>query len=516
MSKLTIPAEVMDKMTCLVCKKYLSVFPIYTKMDGSGGCCGRCPLPDPNNHVRDEAFENIARYLVFPCSHEGCKETMTPVHLEGHEACCVFRKYECPSKSYSKCDWKGALLGASGSDLKKHFQDKHADLLLTTPSFELIFNNTLEENMLLYHFEELFIVKKEIDARRGLFFCTVEHLRSTENSDTYMYFLRCESGNKDYFYRGPEKATKRNNTTKLTMDVLKERLQDPAVIIVNIEIIKSNNEDTGENNVAERFEMNINPNVDWQMLSELECPICLDYMLAPIYQCVRGHSICGKCKKRVLETAGNCPSCKQPFHDTQNFSLEKMSQLMVYPCKFHKSGCNFASKSAEIMVHEDSCEYGSYKCPVDTEGTVCEWIGSSSKVIEHVSNNHEEYLLKVSKIKVPFARNEPRTEVKFVSFQKMLFKIFFIYKQKKFFWTVQLVGPTKESKNYKFEVDVIDMTGDKKRFFMVGNVANLDDDWRRVQRPRGFVLFAALEQLEGFIREDQGGDFSFRIKVIKS
>jgi hypothetical protein len=36
--------------------------------------------------------------------------------------------------------------------------------------------------------------------------------------------------------------------------------------------------------------------LDWCLLKELECPVCLEYMESPIKLCENGHNICDNCR----------------------------------------------------------------------------------------------------------------------------------------------------------------------------------------------------------------------------
>ncbi|KAG5862558.1 hypothetical protein JTB14_016916 [Gonioctena quinquepunctata] len=503
MTKLFISAEVLEKMVCLTCKHYLSVFPISTKNDSSGAICGRCKVTDENKFIRDEAYEGIAQYLLFPCMHSsnGCKEHLTPPKLEEHEKCCPLRKFDCPSMSYSKCQWQGPR-----KEMVAHFQVKHPNLLLNTATFELSFLNSQEENLLLCKGEELFIVKKEIDSRKELFFCSVLHLKAKEDDETFNYFLKVESGNKNYFYRGPEKTTKEDESTKLTADFLREQLHDPASIVVNIEIVKPTKMqlDVSEQaKVAE--EVKKNTNINWDLLSELECPVCYEYMLPPIFQCLNGHSICQTCKVLVTE----CPMCKNPVQDTQNFVLEKMTQYLDYPCKFHKMGCTFSCKSTEIQNHENGCEFGPFDCPLK-EFFNCQWNSNSSEIVEHLENNHDEHILKTDKVDVPFNRDELNEKIYLIKFSKKCFKLLFKYNEERFYWVVQLVGPSNESKNYRFEVDIVDLSGNKRRYYLTGLVSPLAEKNDSFKNPNKYIM-VTLEQVSGFIKNV----LSFRMRIIK-
>lgn len=189
-------------------------------------------------------------------------------------------------------------------------------------------------------------------------------------------------------------------------------------------------------------------------------------MLPPIYQCSTGHSICKNCRPQVNNS---CPTCKQPIGTTQNFALEKMTQYITYPCKHHKLGCAFATKAADIEAHEACCEYGPFDCPLRTERN-CEWNGAVSEVVAHVETDHIDCIMKNDRIEVPFTPNGVYSSTCLMIFNKKVFKYRYEYAEHFCQWSMKLMGSLTDSQQYKFEIDIFDTTGGKKRFFISGPV----------------------------------------------
>jgi E3 ubiquitin-protein ligase SIAH1 len=96
------------------------------------------------------------------------------------------------------------------------------------------------------------------------------------------------------------------------------------------------------------------------LLSELECPVCTEYMLPPIVFCANGHNICPSCKPKVK----NCPTCRQKFVNIRNVALEKMARNIEYPCIYWKSGCTEKVTLDLKTEHESTCAYNQYQCPL--------------------------------------------------------------------------------------------------------------------------------------------------------
>ncbi|XP_028136812.1 E3 ubiquitin-protein ligase siah-1 [Diabrotica virgifera virgifera] len=504
-SSLPIPADVLKTLVCIRCRNYLSVFPTYTKNDGTGAVCGRCKIGEDDMFVRDEAYESIAQFFPFACrfAKSGCKDNLVPAILEQHELFCEFRMFDCPSKNYSNCTWTGPR-----TDIVKHFSTDHSTLLLKEPSFEINFLCSIEECLLLPFGNEVFNVKKEVDARKGVFSCSVEHINVTEKSDTFNYFLRIVSGNKNFFFTCAQKNTsseQRLNTTHLTIENVKQKLQDPDSVTVTIEIVKAEEPTTKveEIPIEEKADIKQNPNIIWALLANLECPVCLDYMLPPIYQCANGHSYCEPCKKKVEI----CGLCKVPVHDTRNFTLEKMTEHLTYPCKYHKAGCTYSCISTEIRDHETCCEFGPFICPLK-DTTNCDWQGSHSRVLDHIDNNHNEVVLKSDQVTIPFNKKDTKS-CYVIKYDKKIFQFDYKYDEQKLYLSVRIIGRSTDAKEYRFEADVIDLGGLKRKCFNVGLVSAISSADERFKDGKCVKIY--LEQIIGFYSDT----INLRIRIVK-
>lgn len=167
-----------------------------------------------------------------------------------------------------------------------------------------------------------------------------------------------------------------------------------------------------------------------------------------------------------------CPTCKQPFQTTHNFALEKMTQYITYPCKHHKLGCNFSSKATEIEAHEGSCEYGPFDCPLNTE-TNCQWSGAATELHTHIESTHRDYILKSERLEVAYNPQGLHATTCLIIFYKKIFKFCYNYSQQFCQWTMQIIGSSAESKLFKFDIDIFDNSGGKKRFLITGPVVPL-------------------------------------------
>ena len=93
---------------------------------------------------------------------------------------------------------------------------------------------------------------------------------------------------------------------------------------------------------------------------DYNCPICMDFMLGPILQCIDGHLICQKC---FLSLASNkCPTCRREYPDGQpgrNRALEMIVQRLNIQCK---NGCRFIGKAIDMFFHLRLCRKRLTQC----------------------------------------------------------------------------------------------------------------------------------------------------------
>ncbi|XP_028136811.1 uncharacterized protein LOC114331430 [Diabrotica virgifera virgifera] len=482
-----IPTETLPYLLCAQCQKVLSRFPVYCYSKGSS--CGRCKYPDKG--IRNEAYEAAVQYLKFPCCNNeyGCLENLFPKDMEKHEDSCSFRKYECPMNPNTSCDWKGCV-----NDLLDHFSQKHKIFILSEHPFEVDFVNSHNENYLLPYGEGLYLVNRSSDSKRQIFYCTVSYIGNDVDEEV-SYKLILENGNRSCSH---ELQNKINVTTPLEKTDLKNILNDPTSIVARIEIFKEEDEviefsDTDD----EESSNNMNDN----LLKELECMVCFEYMIPPIHQCITGHSICLSCKESVKE----CPTCKKGFDNTQNFLLAQIVQHINYPCKHKK--CKFLGKYTDIKQHEATCVYSPFNCPLK-DHLDCDQKIPFDQIYEHVANNHAENLLQMDVVAIPFFEGETLEECFIIKFRKKLFRLYFLYKDNVFNFTVQLIGPSDGSSKYQFEIDILDNACGKYRAYMTNCCGSMTSFLTAFDNEKVVVKFTE-DQIMRLIKDE----LCFRVRI---
>lgn len=131
--------------------------------------------------------------------------------------------------------------------------------------------------------------------------------------------------------------------------------------------------------------MSFTKHLDEDLLKQLECPVCTNYLTSPITPCQNGHNICAKCKSH----APICPSCGGQFLPFRNVTLEEIAKTTMYPCKNRAGGCLQIFSMDNRDDHETECLYKNEKCPfTKISKDSCPWTGNVSSTGNHVRQDH--------------------------------------------------------------------------------------------------------------------------------
>lgn len=356
-------APSLDQLRCIRCKFYLSVGPV--RLVDEGYTCGRC---------REESgciitiYNVVAQSFLFPCRYEssGCTQKFPYGRMEQHEIVCDKQPFFCPS--LKNCDWQGLR-----KNVHKHFLQEHPD--------DVIENN-----------KAVRVDVVEDNSRCVLFVCGTSlyfvDLVFEEPAGLKLSVMQC----------GLEDSPSRYNAKLVSEDGSKElalNSQDASFYISqrNPALIKTETIRTSTLEFFEaerlRLELSFPAAEDKDPLKVLECPVCIEYMLPPIYLCDTGHSFCHSCTKKV----NVCSFCKSRFTSRRNYALENFADLAYPRCKNSRLGCSFRSNLEEVKLHELACER--YQCPLmtfdspeDPEVKLCRWYGTYEEMVAHSLNAH--------------------------------------------------------------------------------------------------------------------------------
>ncbi|XP_026819405.1 E3 ubiquitin-protein ligase sina-like [Rhopalosiphum maidis] len=192
-----------------------------------------------------------------------------------------------------------------------------------------------------------------------------------------------------------------------------------------------------------------------QLLRLFECPVCFEHIISPIYQCLHGHLICNKC----IVMCENCPTCRNYFNTQRNLYMEKVGNLLKFPCKNTSYGCKQQMFISLKENHEQECLCRQYQCFF----TDCSWKGYYSELHSHMIKNHNNYVLTGSEQFLDIVLNGENQTLKwFLSGESEYFAILIHVMESPRILKIQvnLIGPAVKAKQFKF---CVQLTQRKKR-----------------------------------------------------
>ncbi|XP_019869729.2 uncharacterized protein LOC109598289 isoform X2 [Aethina tumida] len=432
-----VTSTIKNDIKCSLCHGYLSHFPVY--ITASENICGRCPHPEGS--IRNSIYETLASTYKFPCMYDvnGCLHNDTPEKINEHEKFCSYRLIECPVLiDNEKCSWRDRP-----TEVLTHFEQCHPTYILQNAEFELSFSPNLNMYYLLPHFEDFFFVLVNVDKKVNICKMNIEYVGNNPKCLDYDIRIIFQTVNKSV------EVTSTHKLGQSTFDIqhTKKQLNDPVAIICHIDMFKEK---------LEKITQKIDDKGE-EFLQELECPVCFLYMVPPIMQCEKGHSMCKGCTDQLTQ----CPTCKAPIKLTQNFALEKISRIMTFPCKNDR--CDFKGKSNVIKEHETSCIWGPLLCPFNNYGNCC-WSDILENLYDHINKDHYENLLEMEQVVIPFT-GEDFEDCFVLKFNLKLFMLHLEYEENVFKFAIQLLGQREECAKYKFNIDIIDFSQQNRRFY---------------------------------------------------
>ncbi|KAK9873582.1 hypothetical protein WA026_023138 [Henosepilachna vigintioctopunctata] len=203
------------------------------------------------------------------------------------------------------------------------------------------------------------------------------------------------------------------------------------------------------------------------LLIELECPICTDYLTVPIRQCSTGHSICEKCIKKLER----CALCQADFTESRNLTLEGLALKMTYPCVNKNAGCTDLLAYADRDKHELRCQFKGFQTVCAMKG--CSFIGNEASMKAHWAAK------KTSKIYSSF--NSSFTKLKNDSFYVNLAECFgelFWFKCKTFnntlYFATQLIGKPGGANKYYFDIEIVHTDTPRRRVILGNNCKSIE------------------------------------------
>ncbi|XP_019877875.2 probable E3 ubiquitin-protein ligase sinah [Aethina tumida] len=243
-----------------------------------------------------------------------------------------------------------------------------------------------------------------------------------------------------------------------------------------------------------------------ELLIELECPICTNYMSPPIRQCVIGHSVCEACRKKLKQ----CALCQGKFTNARNISLESLAQKMLYPCIYKGSGCITRLLHNEREAHELRCSFKGFQCAMDK----CNWSGKLEDLCQHWASK------KITS-KPYTSCNVCHTKMKNESFYVNMayaYEKLFWFKckliNKKLYWAVQFIGNSQEAEEFFYEIEMFKSERTKRKILLSDYCQSIDLDNASLLK-EGNCIVINVETIEHLLNDDQTLVYYMRIHPVK-
>ncbi|KAK6128756.1 hypothetical protein DH2020_037511 [Rehmannia glutinosa] len=113
----------------------------------------------------------------------------------------------------------------------------------------------------------------------------------------------------------------------------------------------------------------------------LDCPICLEPLSPPVYQCENGHIACASCS---IKMRNKCASCCMPIGYNRCRAIEKVLESVRISCRNKQHGCKESLNYSRKLNHEKACNYAPCSCPhLD-----CTYVGMPKSLYTHFATKH--------------------------------------------------------------------------------------------------------------------------------
>ena len=146
-----------------------------------------------------------------------------------------------------------------------------------------------------------------------------------------------------------------------------------------------------------------------EILNNLECPVCYEYITPPVKQCLKGHLVCNECFPKLKASQDDpkpfegpcCPTCRGEMSQERNNAVEKIALLLKYPCRYLNFGCEETNKLSEKDEHEKNCQYSLFQCPFHQK---CTFNRPLKDVETHLKATHKVTPVKIQSNGIYFYR----------------------------------------------------------------------------------------------------------------
>ncbi|KAF2898317.1 hypothetical protein ILUMI_07860 [Ignelater luminosus] len=333
-----------ERIRCNKCNGYLNCPPIVAYLEKGQDYleCGRCfneetAKSEGLHPIRNRPLELLASHTQFPCKNHknGCTERRIWPQIEMHENECVHRTFTCPLTLLKCCAYKGGL-----QKLIEHFNEEHSTLLISDGLLKETFDKDFENYYLVHQDSNIFVlqVKCDINVRKIWFIARLLEEQNASECNLEFSNKMCQTSFiiKHIALYEPLTVLDSNKALEVSLDTIKTFLKESENIEIKIRL-------------TPKFPALRSA----ELLKEIQCPACWEYMQGKIFMCKNSHNICSKCREFVK----HCPSCRDVVPDVRNLSLETLILCALFPCKNHATGCTYIGTVQEMQYHLKYCRF---------------------------------------------------------------------------------------------------------------------------------------------------------------
>lgn len=297
---------------CSNCNKQLNVTPIYCveRNQRIEEICGRCVnIADSckTKKWRQYVFEKFGNFFTFPCSNKkfGCETVLYWDDVVAHEKICTFQGVKCPiAHKYifpkETCIWEGNV-----KHFNTHIEESHKNYILNP--IQINWSDCKENTIFFTNVGTQIITIMIKYEKESTYYCLLMVNSSDVESQCYRYQLELFDEDKDNsiilrkqrleplkFMR--ENLDNYNKMLEIDLVKIRQMLKNTKHIFGRFGIVKKSKKEialiAGANNSETLTISATQPKehkvIDEKILLELECPVCNEYMIPPIYICKTG------------------------------------------------------------------------------------------------------------------------------------------------------------------------------------------------------------------------------------
>ncbi|KAF5274730.1 hypothetical protein FQA39_LY07122 [Lamprigera yunnana] len=161
---------------------------------------------------------------------------------------------------------------------------------------------------------------------------------------------------------------------------------------------------------------------------------------------------CLLCRNVLKSATYICVPCGKRFEIVRNSAIANIKGDFTFACSNKDDGCSFRTTAAELMQHEEFCDYSLTQCKLKLND--CNWFGTKKEFENHSLRVHPTNSVFTSKQtflwQLPNFNSSCRILMK--AFDRQFLCLWFFVNSEDINLSVAHLGPTAETTNYYFTI----------------------------------------------------------------